>query len=88
MAGLDADPAVYTARVLIAEMTFARAEHTKERIHRFGHLHLDDFADRADRFQNELIVVGHVTSRDEPAAPDAAPPAGDPPPVVQRIEIA
>jgi len=66
-AGLDADPAVYTARILITEMSFARAEHSREKIHEFGHLHLDDFADRADRFQNELIIAGHVTSRDEPA---------------------
>jgi ribonuclease Z len=66
-AGLDADPAVYQAKVLITEMSFARAEHSRERIHEFGHLHLDDFADRADRFQNELIVAAHVTTRDEPA---------------------
>ena len=65
--GLDAEPAVYTARILIAELSFMRAEHSRERIHAFGHLHLDDFLDRADRFQNELIVAGHVTSRDEPA---------------------
>jgi ribonuclease Z len=66
-AGLDADPAVYSARILITELSFARTEHSRERIHTFGHLHLDDFLERADRFQNELIVAGHVTSRDEPA---------------------
>ena len=65
--GLDADPAVYRAKVLITEMSFARTEHSRERIHQFGHLHLDDFADRADRFENELIIAAHVTSRDEPA---------------------
>ena len=66
-AGLDADPAIHDARVLIVEMSFARAEHSKERIHAYGHLHLDDFIDRADRFRNELIVAGHVTTRDDPA---------------------
>jgi len=66
-AGLDADPAVCQAKVLITEMSFARTAHSREKIHEFGHLHLDDFVDRADRFQNELIVVAHVTSRDEPA---------------------
>jgi len=66
-AGLDADPAVYQAKILITEMSFARAEHSRDKIHEFGHLHLDDFVDRAERFQNELIVVAHVTSRDEPA---------------------
>jgi ribonuclease Z len=66
-AGLDAEPALYEAKILIVEMSFARPEHSKERIHAFGHLHLDDFAERADRFRNELIVAAHVTSRDEPA---------------------
>lgn len=66
-AGLDADRAVYEAKVLMVEMSFARPEHSRERIHSFGHLHLDDFLERADRFRNELIVAGHVTSRDEPA---------------------
>ena len=66
-AGLDADPAVYEAKVLIAEMSFARPEHSRMRIHEFGHLHLDDFAERADRFRNDLIIAAHVTSRDEPA---------------------
>lgn len=65
--GLDADPAVYEAKVLIVEMSFARPEHSRDRIHAFGHLHLDDFVERADRFRNELIVAAHVTSRDEPA---------------------
>jgi ribonuclease Z len=66
-AGLDAEPDLYEAKVLIVEMSFARPEHTRSRIHEFGHLHLDDFAERADRFRNELIVAAHVTSRDEPA---------------------
>jgi ribonuclease Z len=67
-AGLDAEPVVYEANVLIVEMTFARPEHSRERIHAHGHLHLDDFVERADRFRNELIIAAHVTSRDEPAA--------------------
>jgi ribonuclease Z len=66
-AGLDAEPALYEAKVLIVEMSFARPEHSRDRIHRFGHLHLDDFVERADRFRNELIIAAHVTSRDEPA---------------------
>lgn len=66
-AGLDADPAIYEAKVLIVEMSFARQEHSRERIHAFGHLHLDDFLERADRFHNELIIAMHTTTRDEPA---------------------
>ena len=62
-AGLDADPAVYEARILITELTFFRPEHRKDKIHKFGHTHLDDLLERADRFRNELIVLGHFSTR-------------------------
>ncbi len=62
-AGLDAHPDVYNAQVLITEMTFFRPEHRKEKIHKFGHMHLDDLLDRADRFQNELIILAHLSTR-------------------------
>ncbi len=62
-AGLDNDPAVYDAQILITEMTFFRPEHRKEKIHKFGHTHLDDILERADRFRNELIVLSHFSTR-------------------------
>ena len=61
--GLDAHPDVYRAGVLITEMTFFRPEHRKEKIHKFGHMHLDDLLERADRFQNELIILSHLSTR-------------------------
>ncbi len=62
-AGLDAHPDVFNAQVLITEMTFFRPEHRKEKIHKFGHMHMDDILDRADRFQNELIILSHLSTR-------------------------
>jgi ribonuclease Z len=62
-AGLDADPAVYMAQVLITELTFFRPEHRKEKIHKFGHTHLDDIIERADRFQNDLVILTHFSTR-------------------------
>lgn len=62
-AGLDNCPAVYESQVLITEMTFFRPEHRKEKIHKFGHTHLDDIIERADRFQNELIILTHFSTR-------------------------
>ena len=62
-AGLDGYPPVYEARVLITEMTFFRPEHRKQKIHKFGHTHLDDILERADRFQNELIILAHFSTR-------------------------
>ncbi len=61
--GLDAHPDVYRAEVLITEMTFFRPEHRKEKIHKFGHMHLDDILERAERFQNELILLSHLSTR-------------------------
>jgi ribonuclease Z len=62
-AGLDNFPAVYEAKVLITEMSFIRAKHRREKIHKYGHMHIDDFLERADRFKNELIVCAHFSTR-------------------------
>lgn len=62
-AGLDRCPAMYEAQILICEMTFVSPEHRKEKIHKFGHMHLDDFVDRRERFANELIIAAHLSTR-------------------------
>jgi ribonuclease Z len=61
--GLDGYPPVYQAQVLITELTFFRPEHRKEKIHKFGHTHLDDLVERADKFENELIILAHFSTR-------------------------
>lgn len=61
--GLDNCPAAYEAQILITEMTFVAPGHRKEKIHKFGHMHLDDFLARRDRFKNELIIAGHLSTR-------------------------
>ena len=62
-AGLDQCPAMYEAKILIAEMTFVAPDHRKEAIHKYGHMHLNDFIERRDRFQNERIIAGHFSTR-------------------------
>jgi ribonuclease Z len=62
-AGLDACPAMYEAEVLITELTFVAPGHRKEKIHKFGHMHLDDLIERRARFKNELIIAGHFSTR-------------------------
>jgi ribonuclease Z len=64
--GLDACPPAFQARILITELSFIRASHRREKIHKFGHMHLDDFIERAERFENELIVLGHLSTRYHP----------------------
>lgn len=61
--GLDAYPPAFEAKILITEMSFVRPKHRREKIHKFGHMHLDDFIERADRFQNELIIAAHFSTR-------------------------
>lgn len=61
--GLDECPAMFEADVLIAEMTFVAPGHRKDKIHKFGHIHLDDFVDRKDRFKNKLIIASHFSTR-------------------------
>lgn len=60
---LDGCPDVYKTRVLITETTFFRPEHRREKIHKYGHTHLDDIIARADRFENELLVLCHFSTR-------------------------
>lgn len=62
-AGLDNNPDMYRAQILIAEMTFVAPVHRRERIHKHGHMHLDDFVERADRFENEKILCSHFSTR-------------------------
>lgn len=62
-AGLDNFPPVYEAKILITEMSFIMPNHRKEKIHKFGHMHLDDLVERADRFKNEVIICAHFSTR-------------------------
>jgi ribonuclease Z len=61
--GLDSTPAMFEAKILICELTFVAPSHKKDKIHKFGHMHLDDFIERRSRFKNELIIASHVSTR-------------------------
>ncbi|MBX3427617.1 MAG: metal-dependent hydrolase [Pirellulales bacterium] len=61
--GLDGCPAMFEAKILVCEMTFVAPDHRREKIHKFGHMHLDDFVERRDRFRNELVIASHLSTR-------------------------
>ena len=61
--GLDACEAMFKAHVLIMELTFVASRHRKDKIHKFGHMHLDDLLERRERFANELIIAAHFSTR-------------------------
>ncbi|PQO36965.1 metal-dependent hydrolase [Blastopirellula marina] len=60
---MDNNPQFYEADILIMEMTFVSPEHRKEKIHKMGHIHLDDVVARQDRFQNKMIIASHFSTR-------------------------
>lgn len=57
---------VFEAKVLLLECSFVEAEDVP-RARNYGHLHVDDVAERADLFANEALVLTHLTLRSNPA---------------------
>lgn len=55
--------ALFRSEVLLIECSFTWDE-DRERAHRYSHIHIDDIAAVADRFQNELVVLTHFSLRD------------------------
>jgi ribonuclease Z len=64
--GLDVLPDVYLAEILIMEMTFVAPGERASVIHKYGHTHLDDILSRAERFENEVIIASHFSTRLHP----------------------
>jgi ribonuclease Z len=62
-AGLDDCPAMFESDVLVLEMTFVAPSHRKDKIHKFGHIHLDDIVERRGKFKNDLIIASHFSTR-------------------------
>jgi len=61
--GLDDNPVMFEADILIMEVSFVAQRHRSEKIHRRGHIHLDDIIERQDRFRNGLIIASHFSTR-------------------------
>jgi ribonuclease Z len=85
--GLDNYPAVYEAKILITEVSFIRPNHRREKIHKFGHMHLDDVVERADRFKNELIIFSHFSTRYHPQEIRRFIDGKLPPHLQQRVKL-
>jgi ribonuclease Z len=85
--GLDAYPPVYEAKILITELSFVRPNHRREKIHKFGHMHLDDFVERVDRFKNELIICAHFSTRYNAPEVRRIVEAKMPPQLLERVKL-
>jgi ribonuclease Z len=86
-AGIDNCPDVFQAKVLITELSFIRPNHRREKIHKFGHMHLDDYLERADRFNNELIILAHFSTRYHPQEVRRIVDAKLPPKLRERVKL-
>jgi ribonuclease Z len=86
-AGLDNYAPVYEAKILITELSFIRPNHRREKIHKFGHMHLDDFVERADRFHNELIICSHFSTRYHPQEVRRLVDSKLPPGLRERVKL-
>ena len=61
----DAAPELFRARVLLIECSFLLPE-DRDRARVYEHLHIDDFLERAEAFENEVIVLTHFSQRYRP----------------------
>lgn len=58
---LDNNPSLYDSRVLILECTFLDRRKSIEASQAGCHIHLDELIERADRFNNEHLVLMHFS---------------------------
>jgi ribonuclease Z len=58
----DAAPEIFRARVLLLECSFLLAE-DRDRAREYAHIHIDDILARADRFENQAVVLTHFSQR-------------------------
>jgi ribonuclease Z len=59
---LETGDALFRSEVLMIECSFILDGH-QERAAQYRHIHLDDIAEFADRFENELVVLTHFSRR-------------------------
>lgn len=58
----ESEPRLFTSAVLMLECTFLGAGH-RQLGGRYKHLHIEDLAERAGRFENRAIVLHHLSRR-------------------------
>jgi ribonuclease Z len=85
VSALDRAPDLLRARVLIVECTFLDERKSIEAAHAGCHIHLDELIERADRFENEHVVLMHCSQLYRPDEVAAILDARVPAPLRARI---
>ena len=60
---IEREASITKARVLLLECTFAGEKVSVDRARKAGHIHLDQIAERAELFENEIILLTHWSQR-------------------------
>eukprot|EP00743_Colponemidia_sp_Colp-15_P004418 GILK01004764.1.p1 GENE.GILK01004764.1~~GILK01004764.1.p1 ORF type:complete len:344 (-),score=34.58 GILK01004764.1:145-1176(-) len=63
-----ANEEVLNARLLIMEVTYLESERPVAQAHKYGHVHLDEVIEHADKFKNEYLLFTHFSARYSAAA--------------------
>ncbi|HMB54591.1 MAG TPA: MBL fold metallo-hydrolase [Thermoanaerobaculia bacterium] len=62
----ELEPRIFTSQVLVIECTFL-GDGLRDKGRRFKHLHVDDLAAVAERFDNRALVLMHLSQRHRPS---------------------
>lgn len=60
---VEEEPSVTKSRVLILECTFFAPKVDVKKARKAGHVHFDEVLERADLFENEVILLSHFSRR-------------------------
>ena len=85
--GLDACPDARRARLLIMEVTFYSDDVPVRKARAQGHIHVEELAEQADRFENEALLITHRSTRHSHAEALARLEALLPPALLARITL-
>jgi ribonuclease Z len=85
---LENEAAVREAKVLIMEATFLDDRVSVEKTRAYGHTHLDEIYERASLFQNEAVLLTHVSMRYTPTeSRSIVENRTPPPPLIGRVHL-
>ncbi len=84
---LETAPEVLDAKVLLLECSFVGGERTLEDARARTHVHLDELIERADRFDNEAVILMHFSQVHEPAEVHRVIRERLPPELLRRVKI-
>jgi ribonuclease Z len=84
---LESSPSILESRVLILECTYLDDQWTVEETQERLHTHLDEILERADRFQNEALVLMHFSQAYGPERVHGIIRQRVPPALLERVRV-